>query len=216
MNYLRHTVLENNFLLTGSRCLFWVEEKTLVLSDMHLGKSGHFRKHGIAIPQTMFKEDLQRFTHLLQYFKPDQIIIVGDLFHSYENREMDYFLKWRQDFSNVIIKLVIGNHDILDRDWYSKAAIECCEQHLQIDSFLFTHDLADVQEVPDQFVFSGHIHPAVAIKGVGKQHLKFPCFYFSRFYAILPAYGNFTGTYTIKPKRGDVVFALLENRIMQL
>jgi metallophosphoesterase superfamily enzyme len=44
---------------------------------------------------------------------------------------------------------------------------------------------------------------------MGKQSLQFPCFYFGREYAILPAFGQFTGTVSIDPGVESNVFAIL-------
>src|SRR3954464_3606206 len=100
-----HKIGDQTFWLSAQRCAFWEEQKALILSDLHFGKTGHFRKNGIAVPQTVFKEDLQRLTAQIQYFKPDYLIIVGDLFHSHENKEMEMFLRWRNDFKHIPIKL---------------------------------------------------------------------------------------------------------------
>jgi hypothetical protein len=54
------------------------------------------------------------------------------------------------------------------------------------------------------------------MNGIGKQELHFPCFYFTKDHAILPAFSRFTGIYKIKPKRGDNVFVLVENQIVKL
>jgi len=79
--FIPHTVSGNNFLLSSDRCIYWQEEKTLVLSDLHLGKTGHFRKEGIAVPQAILKDDLQCFVTLIQQFRPEKILIIGDMFH---------------------------------------------------------------------------------------------------------------------------------------
>ena len=216
MDFIKHTILNNSFLLSAGRCIFWEEEKALILSDLHFGKTGHFRKNGIAVPQTVFKEDMQRLTAQVQYFNAEQLIIVGDLFHSHANKEMDLFLKWRNDFAQLKIKLVIGNHDILPVDWYIKADITCIKGQLQTGPFIFTHDKAECSSSDDCYIFSGHIHPSVTLSGNAKQSLKFPCFYFTKTYAVLPAFGRFTGMHAIKPVKGDKVFALVENKIMML
>ena len=216
MDFIKHTILNNNLLLSAGRCIFWEEEKALILSDLHFGKTGHFRKHGIAVPQTIFKEDMQRLTAQVQYYKAEQLIIVGDLFHSHANKEMELFLKWRNDFAQVPIKLVIGNHDILPAAWYAKANIACIKHQLQTGPFIFTHDKAECNSVDDCYIFSGHIHPAVTLFGNAKQSLKFPCFYFTKTYGVLPAFGRFTGMHTIVPAKGDKVFALVENKILKL
>lgn len=214
--FIRHIVLDNSFLLTSSRCVFWEEEKALILSDLHFGKTGHFRKHGIAVPQTVVKEDLQRLSAQIQFYKPSYLIIVGDLFHSYANKEMDLFLKWRKDFEHIGLKLVAGNHDILENDWYLQANIEMYESRLHIGPFIFTHDKAECEDEDDCYIFSGHVHPSIILSGGARQHLRFPCFYFNKTHAILPAFGKFTGTYSITPKRGDKIYALVGRTIVKV
>lgn len=211
-----HTVLNNTFLLSADRCIFWEDKKILILSDVHLGKTGHFRKSGIAIPQAIFKEDMQRLVTQLQIFKPQQVIIIGDMFHSESNKEHDFFLKWRQDFSTLPISLVKGNHDILKEAWYRLAGITIYTCELAIDNFVFVHDITDCSRPQEGYIFSGHIHPSITIRGLGKQALTFPCFYFGKQYAVLPAFSKFTGTYSIEPKVGESVFALVKQSIIPL
>ena len=64
--FLPHRIFENTFLLSANKTIFWEEEKILILSDLHLGKSGHFRKAGIAIPQNILQEDLFRLLSEIQ------------------------------------------------------------------------------------------------------------------------------------------------------
>jgi uncharacterized protein len=206
----------NNFLLTKDRTIFWEEEKILLVSDLHLGKAGHFRKAGIGIPQTIFKEDMQRLVSQLQYFKPAQLLVVGDLFHSTDNKEHELFLKWRKDLRGISIQLVKGNHDILEKEWYQEAGIEVHAEELQVNGFLFTHDIQACKTTQHDYCFSGHIHPGIKMKGMGRQTIQLPCFYFGKKYAVLPAFGKFTGTYPVKPMPGDRIFALVEDSILQI
>jgi DNA ligase-associated metallophosphoesterase len=209
--YLLHRLLHQHLLLSTERCIFWEEEKILLLSDLHFGKTGHFRKEGIAVPQDVYKEDLQRLVAQIQFFNPKQLIIIGDMFHSQDNKELDFFKKWRNDFAQLPMQLIRGNHDILKESWYSDAQIELIENSLTIGPFSFTHDIADVSKEDSQqtYFFSGHIHPGVSVRGAGRQSLRFPCFYFAGKYAVLPAFSKFTGCHPIKPKRGESVYAVL-------
>ncbi len=202
--------------LSPERCIFWEEQEALILSDLHFGKTGHFRKSGIPVPQSIYKDDLQRLLSQVQYFKPARLIIVGDLFHSVANKELELFSRWRSDFRELAIELVKGNHDILNKKWYEQNQIKVI-QHLSIDRFCFVHDINDACEPtgPEQYYFSGHIHPGVAMNGGGRQSLKFPCFYFGEQYAILPAFGKFTGTAIIEPNRRDSVFAILPSNVLK-
>lgn len=199
--------------LSPHRCLYWEEERALILSDLHFGKTGHFRKAGIAVPQSVYREDLLRLLSLIQYFQPQQLLIVGDLFHSRENKELDLFLKWRDDFPDLRMRLILGNHDILRTDWYARASITVSEGVLTVGPFAFVHDIGNAGEGKTQpYYFSGHLHPGIRISGMGKQSLQFPCFYFGGEYAILPAFGRFTGTVSIDPGRESNVFAILPSR----
>ena len=141
------------------------------------------------------------------------------MFHSHANKEIDFFLKWRMDLPNLEIILIKGNHDILAKKWYEKANITLIDRKFMIRNFCFTHDMADVCDddaVEDVFTFSGHIHPGVKIRGAGRQSLSLPCFYFGKEYAVLPAFSLFTGLAKISPKKGDHVFALIENTVVKL
>ena len=188
-----------------------------MLSDLHFGKSGHFRKSGIGVPQNVYKEDLQRLFSQIQFFKPRLLLIAGDMFHSHANKEVDFFLKWRNDLPDLIIHLIKGNHDVLSNKFYDKANIEVAKQKLSICNFCFTHDITVAcDEEKDLFTFSGHIHPGIKMRGVGKQALRLPCFYFTDKYAVLPAFSLFTGLYKMTPKKTDKVFALVENQVIKM
>ena len=125
-----HKILGKQFWLTTERTMFWEEEKALIVSDLHFGKTGHFRKSGIPVPAGVYREDLQRLIDQIQYFQPAELIIVGDMFHSRANKELELFLKWRSDLSGINIKLIRGNHDILDEEWYEKAGIQLSSREL--------------------------------------------------------------------------------------
>lgn len=210
---VKHIIQQQIFWLSAYRSLFWEEQKALIVSDLHLGKTGHFRKSGIAVPQPVLKEDLQRLIDLLHYFKPQKLIVVGDFFHSRANLELNLFTRWRSDFDYLPIVLVKGNHDILPAGWYQQAAIEVVDD-LRIGDFYFTHEYTGPNGYA--YTFSGHLHPGIAIKGLGKQLLRFPCFYFTSQYALLPAFSRFTGTALIEPQKNDQVYALVENAIIRI
>jgi DNA ligase-associated metallophosphoesterase len=219
-NPLPHIIHGNTFWLSMERSLYWEEQNTLIITDLHLGKTGHFRKEGIAVPQSIYKADLQRLMAQLYFYKADRLIIVGDFTHSTANKELDLFNKWRSDFSLLHIDLVKGNHDILDDEWYAASKINFHEFHLLVDDFCFKHE--DKRKKHNNltkepvYTFSGHLHPGIRLKGLGKQSLVFPCFYFAKEYGVLPAFSKFTGTFKVKPGKGDVVYAITQEEIIKL
>jgi uncharacterized protein len=210
-----HQIQNQHFWLSPERVLFWEEKKALIVSDLHFGKTGHFRKSGIAVPQSVYKEDLLRLFGQIEFFKPEQLIIVGDFFHSVVNKEMDFFLKWRMDLHQLPVVLVKGNHDILKQECYDTAAIDITNS-LTIDQFLFVHDPEEIATSSDQYMFSGHLHPGCIIRGAGKQSLRFPCFYFNEKQAILPAFSHFSGLAIIEPKKNDTLYAIVNQSIIKV
>jgi uncharacterized protein len=213
------TIKKQDLCLSSERSIYWEQEKALVVSDLHIGKTGHFRKAGIAVPQSVFREDMQRLISLIQYFKPQKLIVVGDMFHSSANKELDLFKRWRADFESLEIKLVKGNHDILNRTWYAQSRIELFDSTLKISEFCFQHDPGECGKDgagKNHYVFSGHIHPGITIHGSGKQTLKFPCFYFTDSFCILPAFSRFTGTVGVRLKDDDIAFAIVNNSIFRV
>ncbi|WEK35740.1 MAG: ligase-associated DNA damage response endonuclease PdeM [Candidatus Pseudobacter hemicellulosilyticus] len=205
--------------LSSHRTIFWEEEKALIVSDLHFGKTGHFRKWGIPVPQGVYKNDLQRLVGQLQYFQPKQLIVVGDLFHSHQNKELELFRKWRLDLPDLDIRLIKGNHDILHERWYQETNISVSAETLSLrDLFGFTHDLTpgNITATSEHYYFSGHLHPGIRINGQGKQSLSFPCFYFTERFCVLPAFSEFTGLAMIRPTAGENVFAIVNNAVMQL
>ena len=211
-----YKLLSQQLWLSAHRTIFWEQEKALIVSDLHFGKTGHFRKSGIAVPQAVYKEDLQRLVHGIQYFQPRQLMVVGDLFHSRQNKELELFQRWRHDFPDLHIHLIKGNHDILHDSWYQQCGIHVTEDELQLGCFRFRHDLDEVAAHDNAYFFSGHIHPGVRIKGAAKQSLSFPCFYFAKAFCVLPAFSRFTGIALVQPDYEENVFAIVNDHIVQL
>ena len=215
---LSHIIGEDHFILSSERTLVWEDQQTLIVADLHVGKTGHFRKAGIGVPAGIYKDDLHRLLAQILFFKAERLIIVGDLTHSIANREMDLFRKWRKDFSSMEVHLAKGNHDILDNRWYEEADIVVHNEPYRINNFLFVHDIMKPKLRPamGQYVFSGHVHPGITLNGKGKQSLRFPCFYFGKEFSILPAFSKFTGTYRVEARNGEKVFVIVEKDILPM
>jgi DNA ligase-associated metallophosphoesterase len=200
--------------LSAQRCIYWEEQKALIVSDLHFGKTGHFRKSGIAVPQSVYKADLQRLVALIQHFRAEQLIVVGDFFHSRANVELDWFQRWRADLGSLRVILVRGNHDILADNWYRDTNIEVVEGQLRMSPFLFSHE--ECRDEAGDYVFCGHLHPGVSLHGTGKQSVRLPCFYFADAHCILPAFSKFTGTALVQPRAREKVFAIVDNSLLPL
>jgi DNA ligase-associated metallophosphoesterase len=198
-----------SFQMHFSGALFWVEKSMLLISDVHLGKISHFRKYGAAVPQQAIQQNFDTLNTAVEFFKPKVITFMGDLFHSSLNSEWALFEDWVYSITSEMI-LVSGNHDIISPLKYENLHIKVISE-LVLDSFLLTHH---PEERDGFFNFSGHIHPAIKLTGLGRQSVRLPCFYKTESQMILPAFGEFTGTYTLEPCNGCEVFALLGDSVL--
>lgn len=203
---------DEELLLLPQKAVFWKKEKSLLLADTHFGKVTHFRKAGIAIPGKAAYRNMLIMEDLIKKYQPEQVIFLGDLFHSEMNTEWLIFKKVLKNYSEICFRLVQGNHDILHELSYSKFKLHT--DALQMGPFWLTHEPEDHDSL---FNLAGHIHPGVRLIGSGRQSLKFPCFYFGERAGILPAFGQFTGLHLLKPKKNsDKVFIVTGDEVLQM
>ncbi|WP_436517095.1 ligase-associated DNA damage response endonuclease PdeM [Ekhidna sp. To15] len=208
MNSSSTTIHGEKLTLLPERAIFWESRRILIVSDLHLGKAAHFRKHGIPISRKIHLTDLQILESLIQNYNPSRVILLGDLFHSFENNEWQDFLRFLSIYDNVDFSLIEGNHDILDE--YPTALT--LTPLLELPPFSFTH----IKEESPYYNLSGHLHPGISVRGKGRQSITLPCFYFSSDHALLPAFGQFTGIKKIRPKKEDQVFGIAEGQVIEL
>ena len=194
------------------KAVFWEEEQTLLLADLHLGKASHFRKAGIGVPGQVEQDNLLRLHLLLKEFEPQKVLFLGDLFHSDHNRNWEEFGQFIESHPEVSFELVPGNHDILSDHHYQRYGLVLHPEHYEVGPFCFCHDPEDAGD-SGLYHLSGHLHPGVRMLGKGRQGLRLPCFYFGVEQGILPAFGRFTGYATVRPKKSDKVFVIVEEQV---
>ena len=202
---------DNHFDLHPSGALYWVEKKTLMLADVHLGKVAHFRKNGIAVPREAEGAFYKKITLLFNEFEVKRLLFLGDLFHSFQNNEWHLFSAWVKKQQSTLI-LIEGNHDVIPA-WKFEQLGMTITSNLSEDTFYFSHFPSEKEEY---FVFCGHVHPGVKLKGAGLQQLKMPCFYQSQNQLFLPAFGAFTGLHILTPKESDRIYVTSGKEVMEI
>jgi len=212
---LSFELLDQNLLLLPQKAIFWQQEKALIVADVHLGKVGHFRKAGIAVPRDMEQNDLAVLSDLIYEHKPQKVLFLGDLFHSDKNADWDWFVLWRKQFPKLELILIRGNHDIIHDRHYLDLDVSLHDE-LAIGPFLMLHHplAEDALQNAKGYIFCGHIHPGISLSGKARQHVTLPCFAFSSKQAILPSFGKFTGRVAIRNQKTDRIFAVLQNKVI--
>ncbi|MBC7915406.1 MAG: ligase-associated DNA damage response endonuclease PdeM [Pyrinomonadaceae bacterium] len=216
-NGLRWKFLDQHLVLLPKKAIYWEEEQALIIADLHIGKVGHFRKAGIAIPKLLEQEELATLSDLIREFKPVKLIFLGDLFHSEINNDWNWLQLWRDLFPQVRMILIQGNHDILHKDYYIQAKFELYDE-LFVAPFLLIHDKKKYDKNPPAkgYILSGHVHPAIKLKGKARQSLLLSCFYFGKTAGILPAFGKFTGKCCLKMDDCEAIFGILDKQVMEI
>jgi DNA ligase-associated metallophosphoesterase len=210
-------LLDQDLLLLPQKAIYWQQEKALICADVHLGKVGHFRKAGIAVPRDLEQSDLAVLSDLIYEYQPKKILFLGDLFHSDMNADWTWFALWRQQFPKLAISLIRGNHDIIHDSHYQQLNIDLYDE-LAVGPFLMLHHPLPETRLQqlDSYAFCGHIHPGVSLVGKGRQSVTLPCFAFGNKQVILPSFGKFTGRVAIRSRETDRIFAVLKDKVMPI
>jgi DNA ligase-associated metallophosphoesterase len=189
------------------------KSSTLVLSDVHLGKSAAFRARGLPVPEGDAERDLIRIRNLVHQIHARQLIFAGDLFHAPSGitSELAELLSNFIGTLGIPLTLIRGNHDAKLKDL---PAGMTTIPHLDVNDIRIVHDPKDAS--PDHFNIAGHWHPVARIPDGKRTSLRLPCFLFRNNTLILPSFGSFTGGAIIHPETGDRIFVSLRDRVVEI
>ncbi len=207
---------EETLQLLPQKALYWPREKTLFIADIHFGKVAAFRAAGLPLPPGSTTNALSRLDECLASTQAERIVFLGDFLHSRDARATETFARfagWREQNAALELILVRGNHDAHAGDPPVGWNINCINEGEALGPFCLAH-----HPEPDLrgYVLSGHVHPAVRLQGRANDSLRLPCFWFGAYVCVLPAFGEFTGTYTVQPKSGDRVFVVADAQVIEM
>lgn len=174
--------------LDARRALWWQAQEMLIVSDLHFGKGSFLARHGSALPAHDTHDTLERLAVLIDHYRPQQLVCLGDSFH-----DVRAYKGLHQDDHRQLIALIrrvplwhwiLGNHDPLIEDDLPGQFHEI----LYTDNILLTHEPAP-DDVPQMI---GHYHPKANTR-VGGRRVSGPCFMITEHKLIMPAFGSYTG-----------------------
>jgi metallophosphoesterase superfamily enzyme len=111
------------------------------------------------------------------------------------------------------VSLVLGNHDLAAGRPLAQWNFEVYPREHMVKPFVFRHAPGIS---PKGYVLAGHLHPSVRVSAGRKSSLRAPCFWFRSDRAVLPAFGEFTGTHVIGAGDGDRVYAVAGGRVVEI
>lgn len=173
MNALEFSFRDQNLLALASGALFWPDQRLLVVSDLHLGKSARVARYGGAqLPPYETTETLARLTNDLSATNATSVICLGDSFdtpHVHEALPESDLLTLSTLQAGRDWVWIEGNHD--------PGPVNLGGTHradLHMGSLLFRHI---AQTGPQPGEVSGHFHPKATLSLRGRA-LTRPCFLF--------------------------------------
>ena len=202
--------------LLAEKAVYWPAGGTLFIADFHLGKAASFRRAGIPLPPGTTTENVERLGRAIDKTRARQVVFLGDFLHSAAGRTQstfERFAAWREARKALEIVIVRGNHDKKAGDPPLEWNARCIEAGEALGPFVLNHE---PHASRGGYALSGHIHPAVRLSGDGEKSVKLPCFWFGARYGVLPAFGAFTGTAEVLPRKGDQVFVVAEEEVLQV
>jgi len=212
---LELTVAGERVQALAEAALYWPARQTLFVADLHLGKAASFRASGIPVPGGTTAGNLARLDRALAATGAKRLVCLGDLLHARAGRAeltIERVAAWRGQLPDLEWLLVRGNHDRHAGDPPPEWDVRCVDAPHVEGPFVLLHEPAESGE---GYVLAGHVHPAVRV-GRGKLAEALPCFLFGRRAALLPAFGEFTGTAVVHPRPGDRVIVLADGELVPL
>ena len=202
--------------LLPEHALWWPAQRVLFVADLHMGKAATYRALGQPVPAGTTDENLRRLSQLVQHYQPAQLVFLGDFLHAAQARTpsvLQALATWRASIANVGCVLVRGNHDSRAGDPPPELLIDVVDEPYLAGPFAACHY---PQAHPTHAVLAGHLHPALQLRGLGRDRMRLPCFCFQARQAILPAFGEFTGGWLVEPQPGLRLYAAGGQRVWAL
>lgn len=198
-------------LLPGKGVL--LEDGTLVVADLHLGKATAFQARGLAIPEGDTAADLARLTLLAESTRAERIVVNGDLFHSPAGLTPGIeqtLTDWQKGLA-IPVQLILGNHDSklprLPAGLRPVGVVDC-------GGFRIVHDPAEAPAgVPS---ITAHWHPYARISDGKRTALRLPCFLLRGPMLVIPAFGQFTGGQIVGVEEGDRYFVSPAEKVIEV
>jgi uncharacterized protein len=195
----------NKLLLLADKAMYWPQQKTLLIADIHFGKAAAYRALGQPVPHGTTNQNLQRLNFLLSQYPTEQLIFLGDFLHapkSHASATLAALREWRTQHSSMRCILVRGNHDKHAGDPPADLNIETVDEPYLIGEFALQHIPAPHAT---HHVIAGHVHPTFRLLSQGRQRLILPCFYHQTNMTLMPSFGDFTGGVLMEDKEGAFI-----------
>ncbi|MFT4603573.1 MAG: DNA ligase-associated metallophosphoesterase [Rhodothermales bacterium] len=212
-NALMTEVAGHRLALMPERAVFNLGTGDLYVADLHIGKSATFRSGAIPIPDGDTAADLVRLGSVIQSTEARRVVVLGDFLHAPASHLDQTWRQWRATCPDLEIVVVRGNHDVTAGDPGADWGVELLDGPVKSGSLVFQHH-PEASELG--YVLSGHLHPAIRLRGVGRDSILLPCFHVGEAVMVLPAFTSFSGGYRVVAGKKDRIFAIADDAVLDV
>lgn len=175
--------------LTRDLALLLRDERTVVISDLHLGFEGALAEQGVSIPRFQRKVILERLAAMFDRTKAERVVVAGDFKHEFSRNLVDEWVEVKQVLRFVRERaepvLVRGNHDNYLATILGDLRL-ALQDRADVGGFTIVHGHEDVSTL--QPIVMGHEHPAVKLRDELGAVVSVPAFLASERLIVLPAF----------------------------
>ncbi|MBY0438083.1 MAG: ligase-associated DNA damage response endonuclease PdeM [Burkholderiales bacterium] len=202
--------------LLPERALHWPAQRMLMVADAHFGKAARFRTLGVPVPSGTTASNLQVLDDLVVRHAVQRVVFLGDLMHGrllHGSATFHALVDWRGRRPALSLELVPGNHDAHAGELPPALDIRVHRDPHDIGPFALRHH---PEPLAGRYVLAGHVHPVVTLHGRGRDRVRTPCFVFGEGVGVLPAFGAFTGGFTVERNGAERLFVVAGERVLEL
>jgi len=202
--------------LLPQKAAFLAAHRTLLIADAHIGKAVSFRQLGVPVPRGTTSETLGGISRLIDATGAARIVFLGDFLHSARSHAaatQAALARWRERHADLDLLLVRGNHDDRAGDPPASLRFDVVDEPFNLGALALCHHPTPRD---GRYVLAGHLHPCIHVAGRAHDRLRLACFHFDLRVGVLPAFGSFTGMHPVRRMPGDRVFAVADERVVEL
>lgn len=188
-----------------SGAIYWPDEATLIVADLHLEKGSAFAVRGSMLPPYDTRSTLAKLAEVIERRGPHRVVALGDSLHDRaagerlgsEERAMLAAMQAGREWL-----WVTGNHDPEIPAYLGGevvASVDAGALRLQHEPG------AQPEGAAPRIGICGHLHPAARVALRGTSH-RGPCFIGSETLLVMPAFGAFTGGLNVLDEAFRAVF----------
>jgi len=171
-----------------SGALYWPQQDTLIVSDLHFEKGSFFASRNQHLPPYDTGQTLSVLERVIARYQPGQIIALGDSFHDMGGAQR-LSLEDRGRITDLTRACrwiwIAGNHDPVPAPDLGGEAM----QELVLDGIILKHEPSQFLTGPE---IAGHLHPVATIVTKARK-LRRRVFVANGQRLIMPAFGAYTG-----------------------